>query len=76
MSGTPLKVIRSAKLESDRLSEQHLPYTVAPPHQDYLAAENASLRLLIAEAEMNSQTMLARQASTPASARHPINCRS
>jgi two-component sensor histidine kinase len=47
-------------LESGHLLKHHLPYTVAPPRQDdLLAAENASLRLLLAEAEINSQAMLA-----------------
>ena len=46
-------------LKSGRLSEQHIPYTVTPPPQDFLAAENASLRLLLAEAEINSRSMLA-----------------
>jgi two-component sensor histidine kinase len=52
-------VIRSVMLESGHLLIHHRPYTVAPPAPDLLAAENASLRLLLEEAEINSQAMLA-----------------
>jgi two-component sensor histidine kinase len=41
------------------LGSGHLLYSRTPPHQDSLAAENASLRLLLAEAGINLQAMLA-----------------
>jgi two-component sensor histidine kinase len=46
-------------LESRRLSEQHPAFTPASPPQDFLAAENVSLRLLLAQAEINAQGLLA-----------------
>ena len=39
-------------------NQQHLSISEAPP-QDFLAAENVSLRLLLAQAEIDAQGLLA-----------------
>ena len=40
-------------------SDRHDPSAPTPPPQDFLAAENVSLRLLLAQAEINAQGLLA-----------------
>src|SRR6266481_4703757 len=51
-------VIQSAMLEIDRQQDQR-PSNGAAPSQDFLAAENVSLRLLLAQAEIDAQGLLA-----------------
>ena len=52
-------VIKSAMLEIDRHQDRHhLSVGEAPP-QEFLAAENVSLRLLLAQAEIDAQDLLA-----------------
>jgi two-component sensor histidine kinase len=52
-------VIQLAMSEVDLRMDQR-PASSAAPHQDFLEAENVSLRLLLAEAEINSQSLLAK----------------
>src|ERR1700739_4549553 len=40
-------------------SDRHDPSVPTPPPQDFLAAENVSLRLLLEQAEINAQELLA-----------------
>src|SRR5437879_10672413 len=51
-------VIRSTMSESDLRTDQR-PASKAAPYQDELAAENVSLRLLLAQAEIDAQSLLA-----------------
>jgi len=47
-------------MPEDDLRTDHRPGSGAEPHQDFLAAENVSLRLLLAQAEINSRSLLAK----------------
>src|SRR5438445_9792836 len=51
-------VIQSAMLEIDQLQDQRHVSAEAPPPQEFLAAENLSLRLLLAQAEIDAQGLL------------------
>jgi two-component sensor histidine kinase len=51
-------VIQSAMSEADLRTDPR-PASSATPYQDDLAAENVSLRLLLAQAEINAQSLLA-----------------
>ena len=51
-------VIQSAMHEIDRQQDQR-PSNGAPPAQEFLEAENVSLRLLLAQAEIDAQGLLA-----------------
>ena len=48
-------VIQSAMFEIDQLQDQRHLSADAPPPQEFLAAENVSLRLLLAQAEIDAQ---------------------
>jgi hypothetical protein len=52
-------VIQLAMLEADLRPDQRAS-SGAEPHQDFLEAENVSLRLLLAQAEINAQGLLAK----------------
>src|SRR3954468_20523355 len=59
MTGTRLMVVLSLMPEVDQLQgERHLSPEAAPA-QDFLTAENVSLRLLLAQAEIDAQGLLA-----------------
>src|SRR4030088_65114 len=58
MSGTRLMVIQSVMPEIDRQQDQR-PSNGAAPAQELLEAENVSLRLLLAQAEIDAQGLLA-----------------
>jgi two-component sensor histidine kinase len=47
-------------MPEDDLRTDHRPGSGAEPHQDFLAAENVSLRLLLAQAEINTRSLLAK----------------
>jgi two-component sensor histidine kinase len=47
-------------MPEDDLRIDHRPENGAEPHQDFLAAENVSLRLLLAQAEINTRSLLAK----------------
>jgi len=47
-------------MPEDDLHTDQRPETGAEPHQDFLAAENVSLRLLLAQAEINTRSLLAK----------------
>jgi two-component sensor histidine kinase len=47
-------------MPEDDLRTDHCPGSGAEPHQDFLAAENVSLRLLLEQAEINSRSLLAK----------------
>ena len=47
-------------MPEDDLRTDHRPGSGAEPHQDFLAAENVSLRLLLEQAEINSRSLLAK----------------
>src|SRR6478672_6800821 len=47
-------------MPEDDLRTVHRPGSGQEPHQDFLAAENVSLRLLLAQAEINTRTLLAK----------------
>src|ERR1700716_601931 len=57
MSGTRHMVIQSAMFEIDRHQDQP-PSNGAAPAQEFLEAENVSLRLLLAQAEIDAQGLL------------------
>src|SRR5712672_3303010 len=58
MSGARLMVIQSAMFEIDRHQDQYdMSVGVAPP-EEFLAAENVSLRLLLAQAEIDARGLL------------------
>src|SRR5438034_412361 len=56
--GNQLRVIRLGMAEDDLHTDQRAG-SEAEPHQDFLAAENVSLRLLLAQAEINTRSLLA-----------------
>ena len=70
-------MIQSAMFEVDQLQGQrHLNSEAARP-QDFLAAENVSLRLLLAQAEIDAQELARpKPALTPGSVRQPTSFRS
>jgi hypothetical protein len=72
--GTQSKVIQLQMLEVDLRTDKRP--GGAESHQDFLAAENVSLRLLLAQAEINTRSLLAEAGIEPESARHPTSCRS
>ena len=47
-------------MPEDDLRTDHRPGSGSEPHQDFLAAENVSLRLLLAQAEINTRSLLAK----------------
>jgi two-component sensor histidine kinase len=47
-------------MPEDDLRTDHRPGSGAEPHQDFVAAENVSLRLLLEQAEINSRSLLAK----------------
>ena len=47
-------------MPEDDLRTDQRPGSGAEPHQDFLAAENVSLRLLLAQAEINTRSLLAK----------------
>src|SRR6476469_13557 len=47
-------------MPEDDLRTVHRPGSGQEPHQDFLAAENVSLRLLLEQAEINSRSLLAK----------------
>ena len=47
-------------MPEDDLRTDQRPGSGAEPHEDFLAAENVSLRLLLAQAEINTRGLLAR----------------
>jgi hypothetical protein len=47
-------------MPQDDLRTIHRPGSGQEPHQDFLAAENVSLRLLLEQAEINSRSLLAK----------------
>src|SRR4249919_475830 len=47
-------------MPEDDLRTDHRPESGAEPHQDFMAAENVSLRLLLAQAEINTRSLLAK----------------
>src|SRR6059058_4067066 len=57
LTGTRLMVIQSTMFEIDQLQDQRSLSTEAPP-QEFLAAENVSLRLLLAQAEIDALSLL------------------
>src|SRR5438128_2404560 len=56
--GNQLRVIQLGMAEDDLHTDQRAG-SEAEPHQDFLAAENVSLRLLLAQAEINTRSLLA-----------------
>jgi hypothetical protein len=68
-------VIQLGMPEDDLRTDQRL-RNGAAPHQDLVAAENVSLRLLLAQAEINTRSLLAKAGIMPGSARRPTGCRS
>src|SRR5713226_5286765 len=58
MSGTRLMMIQSVMFEIDSHQDQH-PTNGAAPAQEFLEAENVSLRLLLAQAEIDARGLLA-----------------
>ena len=44
--------------------------------QELLTAENVSLRLLLTQAKLSAETLLAQAGSTPRSAKPPTSCKS
>src|SRR5258706_5077670 len=58
MSGSRHMVIWSAMSEIDHHQDQHHLSVGGAPPQEFLAAENVSLRLLLAQAEINAQELL------------------
>src|ERR1700675_4764254 len=58
MSGTRLMMIQSVMFEADSHQNQH-PTNGGAPAQEFLEAENVSLRLLLAQAEIDAQDLLA-----------------
>src|SRR5450755_339307 len=58
MSGTRHMVLECLMLEIDSQQDQH-PSNGAPPVQEFLEAENVSLRLLLAQAEIDARGLLA-----------------
>jgi len=66
-------VVLSAMFEVDqRQGHRHLS-AEAPHSQDFLEAENVSLRLLLAQAEIDAQACLLKLALTPESVRQPTS---
>jgi two-component sensor histidine kinase len=57
LTGTRLMVIQSMMFEIDQFQDQRPLSTEAPP-QEFLAAENVSLRLLLAQAEIDALSLL------------------
>ena len=51
-------LIQSTMFEIDRHQDRRHLSAEAPPPQEFLAAENVSLRLLLAQAEINAQELL------------------
>jgi two-component sensor histidine kinase len=47
-------------MPEDDLRTDHRPGSGAEPHQDFVAAENVSLRLLLAQADINTRSLLAK----------------
>src|SRR3954468_2768521 len=58
MSGVRLMMVLSAMVEVDQLRSRRQLSPVSPHPQDFLAAENVSLRLLLAQAEIDAQGLL------------------
>src|ERR1700731_1840746 len=58
MSGTRLMMIQPVMFEADSHQNQH-PTNGAAPAQEFLEAENVSLRLLLAQAEIDARGLLA-----------------
>src|SRR3954463_16482099 len=58
MSGVRLMMVLSAMVEVDQLRTRRQLSPVSPHPQDFLAAENVSLRLLLAQAEIDAQGLL------------------
>jgi two-component sensor histidine kinase len=58
LTGPRLMVIQSAMFEIDQLQDQRPLSADAPPPQEFLVAENVSLRLLLAQAEINAHGLL------------------
>jgi hypothetical protein len=58
----------------NHLEKRHSKAAAPPP--EFLAAENVSLRLLLAQAEIDAQELLGQAGSTPRSARRLSNFRS
>ena len=63
-------------MPGDDFRTEQRPGSGAETHQDYLAAENVSLRLLLAQAEINTRSLLAKAGIDARERERPTSCRS